>query len=163
MKMFIEKFQTAEPREQKMMFFGGLTITVILFFAFIIFPLQEKVDNAKSNLEYKQSLYQWMQPKVKSLIALKSSKPTNLNQTKTSALIIVERELKQSALSGLPHTIEKKQNDEVQITFDSVPFDEVIRWLGGLSQSFQLQVQSMTVNRLAEEGMVGVNVVVSGN
>lgn len=151
-----------QARERKVIFLGGICGALIGIYVLLWLPLTEQAQKAKQDLHNKQALVTWMQPQVQTLLQLRAAQPSaSATDKNLTALIIVEREMKTESLSTYTPQIKQGQNDEVQIVFKAVPFDDLIQWLGDMGQRFNLRVVAANMSPIDQVGMVQASLTVA--
>ena len=74
-----------------------------------------------------------------------SVSPTN----SSSLLTLIDKSMRQGTLNSVSKRIESKGNQEVQLHFEQVSFTELMLWLAQLYNQYQVQVDSIHIERLA--------------
>lgn len=152
MKNLQQWWNQTNPRERLFVVGGGSVAGLILGYSFLWAPLTAKVDKVKADLVYKQKLLAWMQTNVPKLQQLRQAAPNQTNDTPVSST--VERELKSGYLAGFTSTLKQVNQNQVQVSFDSVPFDDSLRWLGQLSQRHGIRTDAIVAVKTDNVGMV---------
>ena len=150
-----QKWQSLQAREQLYLKIMAVFIVVLVGYYFLVAPLSQGVATMKQQLSTQQSLFSWMQPRV---LALKSQSTPSLAAVDTIAkdnlLSVIDTRLKQSDIATYVGEINQTANDEVRVSFESVPFDELMSWLLQQQKRSAIKVADADIEKATKAGMV---------
>lgn len=143
-------------REKQVMFFGGIIVTLALFYLIIWAPLSNAVASYRHEVEENGKLLAWMKEADHEM--------QNMQQTakhKTSASSLLSLVQKQLAIASLTTTqLRQGDNGEIQMSFQNVAFDKLIQWLVAANQNQHLSIVHMSVTPTATPGLVMATITV---
>tara|TARA_Y100000588_G_C14176112_1_gene891421 strand:- start:21 stop:488 length:468 start_codon:yes stop_codon:yes gene_type:complete len=136
---------------------GVVVVSIYLFYTLVLSSLWTAVDSkAQLYVEKKQTLL-WMDSvKNFDINDTKAQKVTN-----TQFLTIVSTQLKEKSFKTYPFELQQTGTGDVQLTFESVPFNMLMRWLYKLNTTYQFEVKQLKAERLATPGLVKMTIVLS--
>jgi len=152
-------YNAKEPQEQRIIWILGIIIGLSLFYLIIWSPVSETFDQKNKQVQAKQALLGWMEETSKEIIRLK---PQTNNQQKRSGgplLSSIDRTIKAARLNQTMKRLEPQGNQSVQIWFEKTAFDTLIQWLGKLDSEYNINIQSINVERLDQPGLVNARLV----
>ena len=142
-----------EPREKNILFYGGLLALLFIFYFFMWRPFTSSIQTKRAEISNKIALVNWMKETVPQLKAIKTKQSKKTTTQKESLLIIVEQSLKKGRLSSVKPDI-TQSNSQVNVTFKTVAFTDLVFWLSKLQKEYALQVTTININATKESGVV---------
>ncbi|MBX9704881.1 MAG: type II secretion system protein M [Gammaproteobacteria bacterium] len=150
---WLTRWRRLSTREQQ----SVTVLAIALLIAIIYFGVVEPVNNTISDLQQRISLQQavlaHIQPEISAATSLKSTTKVQLVAA-ADLLPTVDQSLQQTGLHKAVTEIRETGNNQVQITFTSVPFDSLVSWLVQLWQAHQIQTARIDVQRADTPGDV---------
>jgi general secretion pathway protein M len=111
-----------------------------------------------------QKTWQWMTTAVAEIQQLRQQSPHSTSPTHSPSLLaLIDKSMRQGALNSVSKRIESKGNQQVQIAFETVSFTELMHWLEQLYNQYQVQVDSIHIERLALPDKVKVRLTLTMN
>jgi general secretion pathway protein M len=143
-----------QPREQRMVAIGSLVAVVLLLIGGLL-QLHFAVKRGEERLARKQADLAWIQSVAPELQQL----PRGGGGSGQSLVVIVDRTANEAGLAGKLSGTEPSGINSLRVRLDAAPFDALIPWLATLQQQHGLVVQSATIDRTAQSGLVNASVV----
>jgi len=149
-------FESLEPRERLFVGIGAIVVAIAVFWGLVWLPLDKGYRNAQDRVTtWEQSLAE-LRPLA--------SQPQPVNGTQSqpsvnptqSPVIIVDTTLRNRSL-GQPKRSQPTPNG-IRVEFENVAFDDLVLWLGDLSNQFGMEVQAGTLSIAAQAGPGRINV-----
>ena len=151
-------FDNLEAREQIFVVSGAVIVVVALIYALFWLPLD------RSHRQAQQSVAAWEQSlaelgPLRALVANAGSvsSPQGLVDTGQAPIIIVDQTLRSRALEQYRRRSQPTTSNGIRVELESVPFDELVLWLGDLSEQYGLHVQAGSLSAIAQAGPGRVN------
>jgi general secretion pathway protein M len=151
-------FDNLEAREQIFVVTGAVIVVVALIYALFWLPLD------KSHRQAQQSVADWEQSlaelgPLRALVANAGGEasPQGLVDTGQAPIIIVDQTLRSRALEQYRRRSQPTTSNGIRVELESVPFDELVLWLGDLSEQYGLHVQAGSLSAIAQAGPGRVN------
>jgi len=135
-------FDALEARERQFVAAGAIIVVVALFYGLIWAPLDRKHTELQADIEKWQTAIAELRP-LRSAIASSgqtSARPrANLEQ---SPLIVVNNSLTSRGLDRYRRNSQPTSSNGIRVVFEDVAFDELVVWLGDLSEQYSMHVQN---------------------
>lgn len=141
-------FKQLSDSERKLLKIGAWLVLVVFSWAFIYQPLNKSL---KTNYAKKNELSQQYQQilKLKDVIANQKSNNTTFQRDLNKPFITwVDEQLAKQQLSQYVTRSEPKDNQTLILTFESIVFDDLIRWLEPLESNYGVIISEVDINLL---------------
>ena len=151
----IEKFNTLESREKKILLSGIVFVLLFVSYAFIYNPLSTSIEGLQQDNIDKQQLLVWM---TESAASIKSSSTAGNKGSKRGARSL--NEIINSSASSAKITISRSQprdNSRYQIWLDQVVMNDLLLWLNVLQNDYGVFVSNINLGSTDKKGFVRVN------
>ena len=136
-----------------------LVITILSYFEWWQ-PLMVNQIQLTQRIVTQQKTLQWMTMAAAEIQQLRQQSPPATAQINSPSLLtLIDKSMRSEALNSVNKRIESKGNQAVQLHFESVSFTELIRWLAQLYNQYQVQVDTIHIERLALADKVKVHLV----
>ena len=149
-------FEALEPRERLFVGIGTIVVAIALFWGLIWMPLD------KGHRDALDRVTTWEQSLAELRPLASQPQPVNGTQSRPSVsptqspVIIVDTTLRNRSL-GQPKRSQPTPNG-IRVEFENVSFDDLVLWLGDLSNQFGMEVQAGTLSIAAQAGPGRINV-----
>lgn len=150
-------FDSLESREQAFVAAGAVIVIVALIYALLWLPLD------KSHRQVQQSVADWEQSlaelgPLRALVANAGREtPRGAVDVGQAPIIIVDQTLRNRGLEQYRRRSQPTTSNGIRVELESVPFDELVLWLGDLSDQFGLHVQAGSLSAISQAGPGRVN------
>jgi general secretion pathway protein M len=146
-------------RDKQLFALGLLAVIFFLIYSLVWSPLDNKVSALRTTLQHNQKLLTWMQAADKQIESYKNTSQTTTAQSTGSLLSIVQNEINQSSLSKDLSQLHQAEDDSVQLSFQHVGFDPLIRWLTQLWQQHNITITRASIKKTEASGIVSAEIV----
>lgn len=145
-------------RDQRILRIGTIAVVVILL-VWVLLPLQRSVWQARSELRRQQQDLEWMREVGPTLAA---AGPGVAAATPAAALpVLVDTSARESGLTqGV--TTQPAGNGALRVTLNGVDFNLLVGWLARLSSQHGVQIETASVTRAGQPGIVNATVQLRG-
>ena len=128
----------------------GSSVLVIIIWSYLGWwqPFMANQIQLTHSIATQQKTLQWMTTAAAEIQQLRQQSHHSTPQT-NSLLTLIDKSMQQGTLNAINKRIDSKGNQEVQLHFESVSFTELMRWLAQLYNQYQVQVDSIHIERLA--------------
>lgn len=152
-------FESLQPREKLFVVTAGVVVLLAVFWLGIWAPLDRGQERAAQSVDGWQAAVTELRSLQGDLRAGASNRsaPAGLNQ---SLVVIVDETLRSRNLYNSLQRSTPNQDDGIQLVFEDAAFDELVLWLGDVSEQYGLRVQSAGFNH-ADEAAGRVNATVT--
>jgi general secretion pathway protein M len=143
-----------QPREQRVVAVGGIAVAVLFLVLGILMPLQSAVSSAVRRNETKRLDLAWMQVNAPEIRAAGGQLPADTGE---APVVLVDRVGREAGLaSALRGT--QPSGTGVRVQLEAAPFDTLVNWLATLDERYGLAIETITVDRTAQPGMVNASI-----
>jgi len=143
-----------QPREQRVVAIGSITVAVLILVLGILMPLQSGVSSVVKRNETKRADLAWMLVNAPEVRAAGSQLPADTGE---APVVLVDRVGREAGLaSALRGT--QPNGTGVRVQLESAPFDTLVTWLATLDERYGLSIESITVDRAARPGVVNATI-----
>lgn len=144
-------------REQIFVGGGALVVLIAVFHTLVWVPLDNGQQTLASEVsEWQRSLAE-LKP-LKGMQAVESGGPVSgAGPDSRDPIVIVDETLR---ARGLDRALQRSQpisSNGIRVEFDNVAFDELVLWLGDLSNQYGLLVSSGSMSQSAQSGPGRIN------
>lgn len=142
-------------RDLRTLKIGGIVAALLL--VYIVIQLDSSVSSAHKRITKKSEDLVWMRSNVGELASLGTASPGGSGGQ--SLLVIVDRSAHESGLASSLAGSEPSGPSGLSIRLQKAPFDNVVGWLGRLSQQNGIRVDSASIESAGSPGMVNAALV----
>lgn len=120
-----KRYAQLNEREQKMLLLGGAFLIIAIVYFLVYAPLQTSVTQGRTAVVKQQELLTWVSQNANKAIQLKQSSgnKSNFQGSLTQAVNQTANRFKVQVTRMQPN------GDELQVTVDSVVFNDMLSWL----------------------------------
>jgi general secretion pathway protein M len=150
-------FNNLEGREQVFVLVGGVVVIVALIYAFLWVPLDRNHSRAASSVHNWERSLAELGP-LRSLAASgQQTTPQNTSSAQQAPIIIVDQTLRSRGLQQYRRRSQPTSNNGIRVELENVAFDELVLWLGDLSDQHGMHVQAGSLSAQSQSGPGRVN------
>ncbi|MDD2816838.1 MAG: type II secretion system protein M [Thiotrichaceae bacterium] len=150
-------FKNLNPRERYSLIVGSSALLVFLVYILLWQPWQNQVQEMRLRVGEQVDELAWMQQAAKEAKQLRTAGTASVPNRPTASLFsIIDSSMAQTSLAKANKRIEPSTEQEIRISFEQANFSDLIQWIAGLKQQYHLQVQVITLERLAGNDSVKV-------
>ncbi len=132
--------------EQKLLIYGGIILSIALFWALVYKPLTSSLEQKQRRLVTLTTQYEDMQ-NSKSLFVEQQKIEAKFHRDLNKPFISwVDEQLEKQVLSGFVTRSEPKDNQTVILTFESITFDTLAAWLQSLEKNYAINISDADIN-----------------
>ncbi|MEL7025224.1 MAG: type II secretion system protein GspM [Pseudomonadota bacterium] len=152
-----EWFQSLQKREQILVVSAGVILTVLGIYLYVIEPVMLKHDAKAREVENKIELIGDADRYLASRGGSTAS-PTG-GGAEDSLTLIVANTARANGLGSAYTSSSPTGNDAIRVNFENAGFDDLVRWLGILSNAHNLNVSQARMTDRSEVGRVDASFV----
>jgi general secretion pathway protein M len=146
-------------RERRMVIIGAVALVLILVIG-VVLPLNSTVAKAQDRVARKQADLAWMQSAAPELAA--AGPASDQPQSQESLLITVDRTAREAGLAK-SLTSSEPAGTGLRIRLEKAPFDIMVGWLARLSDQSGIRVESASIDKSGDAGVVNAGLVLQPN
>ncbi|KTC65491.1 general secretion pathway protein M (plasmid) [Legionella adelaidensis] len=152
MNALLNYWQNLNDRERLITSVGIVAIVIYLFYVLIYAPLSTAIAEKTIQLKEKKETLIWMQQ------AQVERRKVKKQQTITNSqlLTLLAQQLKTKTFQSFPFKLEQTGIGDIQLSFELVPFIDIVNWLKQLSERYAISIRQLTIEKTDKPGLVKV-------
>ncbi|MEW8521768.1 MAG: type II secretion system protein M [Candidatus Thiodiazotropha endolucinida] len=154
-----EWWQSKTPQEHMALIIGAAAILLLLVYLLMWRPFNQALDKKALLVESQQLTLNWMQENLDLVKNLRSQQRGKSASSNEALLTLVDRTAKKIRLRQQIQRIKPQGDNAVQLWIEEAPFDTIIKWLGQLTQTHAIEIDSLTIDRQDKPGLVNARLV----
>lgn len=153
-------FDGLQPRERAIVIAGAVLVLLVALYVLAIAPFYKSLNERAERVARKEGDLAWMRSVAGELQALSASRPMR-QTTGESLVVLIDRAAREcglaSALTGQTPTGESG----IRVRLEAAEFDKLMVCLGTLQQVHAVTIESATIDRAAQPGLVNASLVLT--
>lgn len=150
---------TLNEREKWMLIGAGVLILLYSYYLVLYNPLKHQVTQKSMQLADKIDTLQWMK-KINQKSHPKQAKKIVDNSQLLTALAT---QLKNESTLRVPYQLQQTSSGDIQITFDSVPFNLFMAWFEQINQHYSMSIKQFEADKTKTPGITRLMIVFSSS
>ncbi len=142
------------PRDRRAFIMGISILSFAITYFIWLEPFIESYQQLKNKVLAEQMNLLWMQQAATEIQQLRLQSSTLAVKPTESLATLLDTSIAQSTLKPMNKQVELKNDQEVRISFEEVNFTQLIHWLVQLRQQYQIQVNTISLERRSQPEMV---------
>lgn len=148
-------------REKQIVILGGFFVVLFLLYIILLAPLSSLNDSLRDDIVRDKKTLAWMKEADQRIHAMEKMSQKNTSTTSSAALLSdLQKSVNESSIANNLVQLSQTENSAVQLIFQKVNFDTLIKWLIELWKKQNITVKQMTVTPNGSMGLVDATVVV---
>lgn len=150
-------FAGLETREQAFVVGGAAVVIIALVYALLWLPFDKSHEQLASSVgDWERSIAELGPLRSLAAAAEQSGERPAVN-SQQAPIIIVDQTLRGRGLDQYRRRSQPTTSNGVRVEFEGVAFDELVLWLGDLSDDYGMHVQAGSVSAVPQAGPGRVN------
>ncbi|MGA2778534.1 MAG: type II secretion system protein GspM [Steroidobacteraceae bacterium] len=145
-------------RDRRVLLIGAVTLAVLVLVLGVLLPLHSAVSNAVERTETRRGDLQWMRDHAQEV---RDGAGQLRRDTGEAPVVLVDRVGHESGLGNSLRGTQPSGVTGVRVQLEAAPFDTLVQWLATLEQRYGLAIESITIDRTAQAGVVNASVTLS--
>jgi general secretion pathway protein M len=150
-------FAGLETREQAFVAGGAVFVVMALLYALLWVPLDKNHQQLATSVENWERSLAELRPLASLAASAQRDRPASAVNTQQAPIIIVDQTLRSRGLEQYRRRSQPTAANGVRVEFESVAFDDLVLWLGDLSDQYAMHVQAGSVSAVTQSGPGRVN------
>jgi len=142
--------ESLAPRERLMVMAAAAVVMLLLIYALIWSPLRGSYVALRDNVAGQRDTAVWMQESAQLLAQLKGSGARTQDLDGQSLLSLADSTARAGGLAGALKRVEPEGSNSVRVWLESASFDQLIQWLGSLSERYGISADMVSMERVAD-------------
>lgn len=143
-------FESLESREQWFVGSGALLVMVALLFLFVWAPLDRNHESKALSVDDWQRSLAELRPLKGMAQSSGQSAKSGAAVSQQAPIIIVDQTLRSRGLERYRRRSQPTSSNGIRVEFEDVAFDELVLWLGDLSEQHAMHVQAASLSTGAQ-------------
>ena len=148
-------YASLTERERRIVLIGAATLGVLVLVLGLLLPLHAAVSNAMERTETRRQDLEWMRIHAQEI---REGAVQLRRDTGEAPVVLVDRVGHESGLASSLRGSAPAGVSGVRVQLEEAPFDTLIQWLATLEQRYGLAIESITIDRTAQAGVVNASV-----
>jgi general secretion pathway protein M len=150
-------FESLESREKLFVGAGALIVIVALIYGFIWAPLDRNHEAKASSVNDWQRSLAELRPLKGMAQSGGQTTDSSASVNRQSPIIVVDQTLRSRGLEQFRRRSQPTSSNGVRVEFENVAFDDLVLWLGDLSDQHSMHVQSGSLSAGSQSGPGRIN------
>lgn len=151
-------FTALETREQAFIVAGATFVVIALVYALLWLPLDRRHEQLASSVgDWERSIAELGPLRSLAVAAQQAGRRPAVVDSQQAPIIIVDQTLRSRGLEQFRRRSQPTTNNGVRVEFEGVAFDELVIWLGDLSDDYGMHVQAGSLSAVTQAGPGRVN------
>jgi general secretion pathway protein M len=142
-------------RERRIVVIGAATLGVLVLVLGVLLPLHAAVSSAVERTESRRQDLEWMRIHAQEVREGAVQLRRDMGE---APVVLVDRVGHESGLASSLRGTAPAGASGVRVQLEEAPFDTLIQWLATLEQRYGLAIESITIDRTAQAGVVNASV-----
>jgi general secretion pathway protein M len=150
-------FESLESREKLFVGLGALIVAVALLYGLVWAPLDKNHDTMATSVEDWQRSLAELRP-LRGL-AQAGAQPSSAGNSaaQQAPIIVVDQTLRSRGLEQFRRRSQPTSSNGIRVEFENVAFDDLVLWLGDLSDQHSMHVQAGSLSKGSQAGPGRIN------
>jgi general secretion pathway protein M len=150
-------FDSLETRERWFVSVGGVVVVIALVYGLAWAPLEKKHATLTADVDSWQRSLAELRPLRVTASGNGQNRPAPVIGAQQSPIIIVDQTLRSRGLDRYRQRSQPTANNGIRVEFENVAFDELVLWLGDLSDQYGMHVQAGSFGKTTQVGPGRIN------
>lgn len=148
---------TLNERERWMVISSVVCVIAYIYYLFLYSPLSNRVAEQSIQLIEKRDTLAWMR-KIR-----EQSHTTNKKESLNNGqlLTLLATQLKSNQTLKFPYQLQQTGSGDIQLTFDTVPFQMLMTWLIKINQQYSITMKQFDVDRTESPGVTKLMIIMT--
>lgn len=150
-------FDSLESREKLFVGLGVLIVVISLVYGFIWAPLDRNHASVAASVDDWQRSLAELAP-LKAMAQAGGNTPrTTSGANQQAPIIVVDQTLRSRGLEQFRRRSQPTSSNGIRVEFENVAFDDLVMWLGDLSDEYSMHVQAGSLSKGSQSGPGRIN------
>ncbi|MDH3615989.1 MAG: type II secretion system protein M [Gammaproteobacteria bacterium] len=150
-------FESLESREKLFVGLGALIVAVALLYGLVWAPLDKNHDTMATSVEDWQRSLAELRPLRGLALDGEQSSGSGNSAGQQAPIIVVDQTLRSRGLEQFRRRSQPTSSNGIRVEFENVAFDDLVLWLGDLSDQHSMHVQAGSLSKGSQSGPGRIN------
>lgn len=156
-----DRFHALQAREQLLIGVGGALVVLVALYTLVLAPFYDTVKTRSERVARKEGDLAWMRGIGPEILALHAGAPAAEHSATESLVVLVDRTARECGLGTALTGQTPNGENGIRIRLEAAKFDTLVACLGNLQQLHGIDVESATVDRSGDPGLVNASLVLT--
>lgn len=154
-------FGALKPRERAIVLCGGVLVVVIAAYTLALGPFYKALHDRSERVARKQADLAWMRSVAGEVQMLGANQSVDLGPAGESLVVLIDRTARECGL-GTSLTGQTPNGETgIRVRLEAAAFDVLVKCLGNLQQAHSVSIESATIDRTGQPGLVNASLVLN--
>ncbi len=154
-------WSTLNAREKQAVSIGGIVLGIFIIYAGIWSPYVNHMDDMRKQIETNQKTLQWMTATDKEIKKIEGqAKNKSKPITAVVLLSVLQKQTQQAGLAQYMTQLKQATNDSVEMHFQKVGFDSLIKLLSTAIKTNNISISQMSASAQSAPGTVDADIMI---
>lgn len=150
-------FHSLESREKLFVGIGISIVVISLIYGFVWAPLDRNHASVAASVDnWQRSLAELAPLKGMAQAGGSASRPSS-GANQQAPIIVVDQTLRSRGLEQFRRRSQPTSSNGIRVEFENVAFDDLVMWLGDLSDQYSMHVQAGSLSKGSQSGPGRIN------
>jgi general secretion pathway protein M len=154
-------FEGLQPRERVIILAGSILVLLVAIYILALAPFYKAVGSRAERVAQKEADLAWMRSAAGELQALSASQPVQAANTGESLVVLIDRAARECGLASALTGQTPSGDSGIRVRLEAAEFDKLMVCLGTLQQVHAVTIESATIDRAAQPGLVNASLVLT--
>lgn len=150
-------FESLQAREQAFVLGGAMVVVIALIYGLMWIPLDKSHREVTANVDTWERSLAELRPLRPLAAGASASGRVVVTSSQQAPIIVVDQTLRSRNLEQFRRRSQPTTSNGIRIEFENVAFDELVLWLGDLSQQHGMHVQAGSLSAASQAGPGRIN------
>lgn len=153
-------FDGLQPRERVIIIAGAVLVLLVAIYILALAPFYKSLNARTERVAQKEADLAWMRSAAGELQALNASQPMRAPSGE-SLVVLIDRAARECGLASALTGQTPNGESGIRVRLESADFDKLMVCLGTLQQVHAVTIESATIDRAAQPGLVNASLVLT--
>ena len=154
-------FAGLQPRERVIIVAGGVLVLLAAIYILALAPFYKAIDARAERVAKKEADLAWMRSVAGELQVLNASNPGSAAASGESLVVLIDRAARECGLASALTGQTPNGESGIRVRLEAAEFDKLMVCLGTLQQVHAVTIESATIDRAAQPGLVNASLVLT--
>lgn len=150
-----EEWKKDKPSWMVLAYIGAV---FFIYYITVISLLDYAVSRSQKKALTSLETAKWMSKASQEIIALRQLSPPPAINVKEKLFTVIDESIKSEQLSAFLTNVQQEKGGDVQVTFNKIPFNDLVHWLKRLNDSHRIYALEATLQK-SDPGLVQASLV----
>ena len=146
------RWSELQPRDQRILRYSAVIVSLLVFYLFVVEPVQSGRENAEQRLRSVQEAYAVAQRQA---FDLKAAASGAYSSNSGPLLTLVESSAQQQGLRNALQRLQPSGDNQIQVSLEGASYEQLMQWLSNLRRQ-GVRAQRVDIQQDRNSDLLGV-------